>query len=303
MNICPAELHLTRIGAHIAYLHRRGGNTRKKKGRMSFKEGYLEYPDGLKVRYRINEHTKEIPAVFIHGAGERLETYDYIFPYFETAGIALNALELRGHGLSGGRIKLLRDFSLLAKDLKRFISGNLQNRPVYLVATGAGASLAVRIASDQRFTVRGIVFVSPLIEAPVPSAKRFSISCIARFLPGIFVATPFAHAESCACDDSPARVPGFPAGFVRALFAEMKRAKRDISLLRNFPVLLVLGEEDPVLDIAKTETLFKCAFADSQNLRIVTCKKCGHTILTDKDRLDFVEKITRWILKVETGQD
>ena len=275
---------------------------------MGFKEGHLEYPDGLKVRYRLNEHNKGALAVFIHDAGERLETYDYIFPYFETAGIALNAVELRGHGLSGGTLSSVRDFSAFAKDLKRFVFGHLQNRPVYLVATGVGACLAVRIASDTRFSVRGIVLVSPLIEATVPPAKRFSIALLSRFLKRISVPSPFGSAAPCCGEDQPAAheaVPSvcFPAGFVHALFSEMKRAKRDIFLLRNYPCLLVTGEEDRVLDVGRTEELFKLAWADSQNLKMVSCRRCGHGILLDRDRLDFVEKITRWILKIETGQD
>ena len=274
---------------------------------MGFKEGYLEYPDGLKVRYRLNEHNKGALAVLIHDAGERLETYDYIFPYFETAGITLNALELRGHGLSGGSLRSMRDFAPFAKDLKRFVFGHLQNRPVYLVATGAGACLAVRIASDTRFSVKGVVLVSPLIEASVPHARRFSIALLSRFLRGISVPSPFGAAPCGCAEDSPSRdahpAACFPAGFVHALFCEMKRAKRDLCLLRNYPCLLVTGEDDPVLDIGKTEEFFKSAFADSQNLKAVSCRKCGHHILTEKDRLDFVEKITRWILRTETGQE
>ena len=274
---------------------------------MSFKEGYLEYPDGLKVRYRLNEHNKGALAVFIHDAGERLETYDYIFPYFETAGIALNALELRGHGLSGGRLKTLKDFSPLAKDLKRFLSGHLQNRPVYIVATGAGACLAVRIASDTRFSVKGLVFVSPLVETSVPSARRASIALLAKFLRGILVPSPFSQGAVCGCAEGESHAPApavlFPAGFVHGLFSEMHRAKRDLPLLRNFPLLLVVGEEDRVVDPVRTAELFKLAFADTQNLRAVSCRKCGHDILTGKDRLDYVEKITRWITRIETGQD
>lgn len=273
---------------------------------MGFKEGYLEYPDGLKIRYRLNGHNKGTVAVFIHGAGERLETYDYIFPYFETAGISLNALELRGHGLSGGSLSGLRDFSPFEKDLKRFIFGHLQNRQVFLVAHGAGALLAVRIASDPRFSIKGIVLVSPLFEGTLPPPRRFSISFLASFLPGIFIPSPVAENVPCEAQDPAAaplkRADGFPAGFIRALFNEMKRSRRDLSLLRNFPVLLVVGEEDTVIDIPRTAALFKSVFGDSQNLKVVSCRKCGHLILVDKERLDFVEKIIRWIHRIETGQ-
>ena len=271
---------------------------------MGFNEGYLEYPDGLKIRYRINEHNKGAVAVFIHGVGERLETYDYMFPYFETAGIGLNALELRGHGKSGGALSSFYDFSFFAKDFKRFIFGNLQNRPVFLVSTGAGSLLAVCIAADPRFLIRGTVFVSPLFFASVPPSKMLSIQLLARILPGMFVPSPWTSGPAAFCcgDEAQGLQRGrFPAGFFRALFSEMKRARSDLLLLRSFPSLLVYSEEDLISDIAQTQQLFKSAFADSQNLKVVSCKKCTHQILVDKDRLDFVEKIIRWISKIETG--
>ncbi|HEY1406570.1 MAG TPA: alpha/beta hydrolase, partial [Spirochaetota bacterium] len=110
---------------------------------MSFKEGYIDYADGLKIRFRQNEHNNRTVAVFLHDIGESLDAYDYLFPYFDTAGIALNAIELRGHGLSGGEKGHIRSFDLFATDLKRFLFGNLQNRPVYLVTQGAGMLAAI----------------------------------------------------------------------------------------------------------------------------------------------------------------
>ena len=272
---------------------------------MSFKEGYLEYPDGLKVRFRINEHNKGTLAVFLHGAGERLEMYDYLFPYFETAGIALNALELRGHGLSGGG-NSIRDFSVFVTDLRRFLYGYLQNRPVYLVASGAGVLCAVRIASDPRFSVKGLVFVSPCIFPRVELGRMLMIRILSRIMPHLHIPNPaqgdFLRCMECseAAADS-AAADGFSAGFAGALFSEMKRAQKDIPLLKNFPALLLLGENDPVMDAQRTEELFKTAWRSTQNLTVASCRRCGHHILLEKEKIDFVDRITRWIHKLETG--
>ncbi|MGL4370094.1 MAG: alpha/beta fold hydrolase, partial [Spirochaetota bacterium] len=216
-------------------------------------------------------------------------------------------LELRGHGLSGGRRSHIRDFALYATDLRRFLYGNLQNRPVYLVACGAGALPVIRLAADPRFSVKGVVFVSPYIFPRMERGRRFMIRLLSRVLPQLHVPNPaqgdFLRCMECAepVSDAAVTAQGFTAGFFGALCDEIKRAQRDIPILKNFPAMLLLGENDPVIDASRTEQLFKNAWQGTQNLTIASCKRCGHHLLLEKDRIDFVERITKWIHKLETG--
>jgi alpha-beta hydrolase superfamily lysophospholipase len=281
---------------------------------MGFKEGYLDYADGLKIRYRLNDHAKGPSALLIHGAERKLEDFDYLFPYFDTAGIDLHAVELRGHGLSGGKKYHIDGFDLYARDLKRFIFGNLQNKPVYLVCEGIGFFVALSIASDKRFAVKGLVAVSPFFELKIPTSKRISIEIIARILPGMKIygipLTEIAPATETAektCGENPeipgnnkpAKQPVYTAGFYAALFSAMKKARKEI--MQTVPCLLVTGENDSVADSLLTEGIFRRAYHQTQNLKISSCKKCGHDLLLESERLDNIEKITRWIQRQESS--
>jgi|GEM_PF-1513014 len=283
---------------------------------MGFREGYIEYADGLKVRYRQNEHNNRTAAVFLHDIGESLDDYDYLFPYFDTAGIALNALELRGHGKSGGQKGYIRSFALYAKDLQRFVFGNLQNRPVYIVAQGAGMFPAIRIALDPRFHIKGIILVSPVCSTGTPLIKRIAIYILSKVLPRIRIhgmaivsssakvamtAEGDGNANTCADEDN-AKVKGaYSAAFYNAFFREIHQVSRSMGLLRETPALVIYGEDDTIQPRVSVESVFKHAYQNSQKLTFCVCKKCGHRILHEKERFDFIERITHWIHRHETS--
>jgi esterase/lipase len=97
----------------------------------------------------------------------------------------------------------------------------------------------------------------------------------------------------------PAKTSAYTAGFYSALFSKMKEASKEI--LPAIPCLLVTGENDCVADSRVTENIFRNAYHQTQNLKISSCKKCGHDLLLDSERLDNIEKITRWIHRQESG--
>ncbi|HNX60616.1 MAG TPA: alpha/beta hydrolase [Spirochaetota bacterium] len=277
---------------------------------MGFREGHIEYPDGLRVRYRLNEHNNRTVAVFIHDVGESLDDYDYLFPYFDTAGIALNALELRGHGKSGGEKGFIRSFSLYAKDLQRFIFGNLQNRPVYIVTQGAGMFPAIRVALDPRFHVKGVILISPLCDVGTPLVKRIAIRILSGIMPRIKLhgMKLFSYGKNradgdvvCADGGDIRPAPAYSAGFYSALFREIRQVAGGMTLLRDIPSLVIFGEDDRSQSKDIVESVFKRAYHNSQKLTFCVCKKCGHGILHEKERFDFIERIIKWIHRHETS--
>jgi alpha-beta hydrolase superfamily lysophospholipase len=277
---------------------------------MSFTESHIEYANGLRIRCRENDHNNRTIAVFIHDAGESLEDYDYLFPYFDTSGIALNAIELRGHGKSGGAAHHIRDFELYVRDLKRFIFGNLQNKPVYLVAQGIGVFIAMHVALDTRFRIKGLIFVSPMFDIRIPYLKKSAIILISKLIPRMkihgfsFFDRPMDAIDIHALSDdkfTKQRSSAFTVGFYASLFRQIRRARKEIALLRNYPAMIIIGEDDNLQHQGTVEALATHAFRNSQNLKLCVCKKCGRHIFHERDKLDYVERIIKWIHKQETG--
>lgn len=272
---------------------------------MSFREGFLEYPDRVRVRYRLNDQASRVTAVLVHGLGERLEMYDYLYPYFARAGIALNAVELRGHGDSGGEHKYIRDFELYIRDLKRFLYSFLKNRSIYLIGHGAGAMVVLRAAEDGRFNVGGLVLTSPLVEMRLNRIERMAIPLLSIILPQLLVADKeesfyrLTHDEEkvrMLLEESRRTLLGVRLGFMGALLRVQKRFLRDSGALQEIPSLVFLADKDMYLDIERIENIMRSIYANSDRLDIVRCKGCFHALLLERERLRYVEKMINWIL-------
>ncbi len=271
---------------------------------MIFKEGYLDYPDHSRIRYRINQQNGRPCAVFLHGLGERLEFYEFLFSYFGRSGIALNMVELRGHGLSSGEPRQIDDFELCVRDVKRFIFGNLRNRPVYIIGHDAGGLVAARVVQDDRFQVKGLALSSPLLELRLNSLQRLGLSLAARLWPGYSfslgedVFEKLTRAEETAPlyrEEAARSGSNITLGLLSALGREKLRLVRGMRGPQKRPLLLMLAEEDAFVHNPSVENYFRVLYHNSPALEIVKCRNCRHALLLERERFHFIEKIIKWI--------
>jgi acylglycerol lipase len=277
---------------------------------MSIGEGFLDYPDRSSIRYRLNNRPSSVSAILLHGLGERLEMYDYLYPAFERAGIALHALELRGHGESSGAHKYISDFELYVKDLKRFITSFLKESTPYLIGHSTGGLVALRTAEDTRFPIRGLVLTSPLVEMKLNPVLRFMLPIFSMLAPQLIIPDKeenfyqLTHEEQIAqmlADESRRTLFGVRLGFVGAFLRARKRFLEYAHIIREIPSLLLLADEDVILDVQRIEAIFTSIYRDSPNLTVLRCSDCYHAILLEQDRASFVERIIRWIQLQESG--
>jgi pimeloyl-ACP methyl ester carboxylesterase len=268
---------------------------------MAMKEGHIEYPGGLRIRYRLNEHEKDVQALLIHGAGHRLEEYDAVFPYFDAHDIALSTIELRGHGASGGMKLHINSFDEYVTDIKRFIAGQMKNRPVYIITEGSSVISALLCATDSRVSIQGIAALSPAIITDIPFGQKLAISFSAKFLPKRRLGAAWNAAnpvpqEKTREDDDEAPVTRFTASYYRALLKGSIKAFKVITTLTEIPSLIIT---DASPASANSTGIFKRAYRKSQKLSIIETKKENTGMLHGVDRIDTVEKICRWIHRQE----
>lgn len=275
---------------------------------MGYKEGILDYSDGMSVRYRINDYLNRPVVVFIHGMGERLEMYDYMYPYFDQNGFALNAVELRGHGLSGGVPRHIDDFEDYIKDLRRFIFGNLENREVYLMGFSTGCTVITRLAQDERFNVKGLICVSPLWDLKIPKWQKTLMPIISKVFRMHYDPATKEDFDNCTHDPEMSKllyeealrtIPGTTIGFVGAFFRERKKILKFGNTLTNIPLFLMLGEEDNLTDTKSAQKMAEMFYEGTENLTIQWLKNNLHSILLEKNRIDNLQKILKWLAKQE----
>lgn len=130
------------------------------------------------------------PAVIaiIHGMAEHSGRYGFPVRYFTRRGYTVYAMDLRGHGESGGRRAYAESFGHLMEDIRRFldrIRKNERGKKVFLVGHSFGGQLALNYGVRHPEGVAGIIVSSPNVSLKVriPLVKRLAAPVLSRLVP------------------------------------------------------------------------------------------------------------------------
>lgn len=279
---------------------------------MPQKDEFLDYPDGTRIRYRMARGETSLQAVYLPGLCESLDCCGFLPAYFARDDIALHMLELRGHGLSSGMLIPSSFAGDLLRDARRLVYGPLRNQPVVLVAQGLSAVTALGLAADARFNIRGLVLISPML-FPSPAlsgswSDRLRSRLSAHHAPHV----NRTFLEKLSNDDdmlfalenaqiSQPTVLSF--GLFQAL---TKHAAWLLHNSRNWqpvPRLITFADEDPLLDMQRSIDFFTVLSGRNEQHKPQTQKKNYHSLLLGRDRIEQIEKISRWLGKLRQSHD
>ena len=276
--------------------------------KMGYVEGFLEYPGGLKIRYRLAKNPGHMPVVLVHDMGERLEMYEYLFPRFSASGFTLNAIELRGHGQSDGQYGHIDDFKWYCRDLKRLVTGHLQGTAPVLLGCGAGGLIAARVAQDERIQLSGLVLVSPMLKLQMKPATRLLVQAGGVLLPGMRirlnregpgVLTGEDVFRAMLRDEEKRTAQGVTLSFLKAYFREQKKFRRNAGVLKRMPVLLMLAGRDSMVDTVNVEEMMSVMMKGHDEFTLEQYNEGLHSLLFDEKRDEYVSDIISWLKKID----
>ena len=122
-----------------------------------------------------------------HGLGEHAGRYGNVVDAVVPDGWAVYGLDLRGHGLSGGRrahIERYADFLADVDVFRRTVVARHPGLPVVLLGHSMGGQIALAYALDHQDDLAGLVLSAPALQAPpVPRAVRAVAPALARVTP------------------------------------------------------------------------------------------------------------------------
>lgn len=122
----------------------------------------FQCPDGALLRGVLSDpHGGGPIGVFLHGfrSDVRGRKAQAVWDHARARGYPWLSLDLRGHGLSDGRIADLR-ISVLRQDVEAVLAG-FRPRPVLLVGSSLGGWLAGLVAQSCPTQVGGLVLIAP----------------------------------------------------------------------------------------------------------------------------------------------
>jgi acylglycerol lipase len=122
--------------------------------------------DNIEIFTRIWIPESEPRAVIglVHGLGEHSGRYDHVASAVEKAGYALIAMDVRGHGRSGGRRGYIPDYQAVMDDIHRLLSITSQrfpHLPVFLYGHSMGGSLVLNYVLRKLPRLKGVIATSP----------------------------------------------------------------------------------------------------------------------------------------------
>lgn len=231
--------------------------------------GYLDGVGGVRLFHRSWEPPSAGGTVLVvHGLGEHSGRYAALAHALAGEGVAVHALDLRGHGRSRGRRGTVGRFADLVRDVdrlrRRVTSDPAAPTGVVLLGSSLGGLVVLRCLQELPSPdVRGAVAVAPFIElaTPVPGWKLTLGRLADRWLPDmtmdneldpeLLMRTP---AERDAYHTDPLVHHRISARLWGEMLRESRRLREEAARLDR-PLLLQIPGADRVVDSEATRQL------------------------------------------------
>lgn len=247
---------------------------------------------------------KDIPegcraiAVIVHGLCEHQGRYDYLTKKFCARGVGCYRFDHRGHGRSDGERTYYSDWNQLPDDTNVVVDLAIQENPglpVFLVGHSMGGYTVTLYGCKYPGKLRGIVTSGALTHD-----NRRLIADIPKDLDphtklpnelGEGVCSVRAVVDAYTAD--PFNTKTFTAGLCYALNGGIAWLEEHFSDFA-YPVLMLHGERDALVDVSDTFELFKKISSHDRQMKIYG--GLFHEIFNEYCRDEVISDALDWIL-------
>ncbi len=239
--------------------------------------------------------------VVVHGLKDHGSRYRGLAEALAPRGIAVHALDLRGHAHSEGRRVAIEDFDQYVEDVAIFtarVQAEHPNEPVFLFGHSMGGAIATLVVLEKRPAIRGLVLSGAALAAPgfftrggvhvtnalAPSARVFQLDL------EDFSRDPNVVREGRA--DPLVYQPAAPAHTANEVLGAI--AKIDDAMNRlDVPTLILHGDADKVTPPEGSRALYRRASSADKSLKLYP--RLYHDLLHEPERALVIGDIATWI--------
>jgi alpha-beta hydrolase superfamily lysophospholipase len=269
---------------------------------IAYRETTVASADGTKLHL----HTWNGPAparaevLIVHGYADHGGRYQELGRSLASGGLAVTAVDLRGHGRSEGQRGYVASFYEYHADLAAALATLASDRPHFLIAHSMGALLAFDFIARFRSALAGLVVTNPFLALTTnpPQSKLVLGKLAARVLPRLSLPSgllPESMSRDPACVEAYREDPLVFTTANAAWFRESNLAMDRVRGLKtlNIPLLYAYSQSDPVARGA-----VKRAFAEQLvcSDKTVVVRDGLHEILNETDRASLIDMIRDWLL-------
>lgn len=244
-------------------------------------------------------------VVLVHGYAEHAGRYAALVRDLNARGVAVWALDLRGHGRSPGPRADVRLFAEYVEDVRRLVEEVREasdgRRPV-LFGHSMGGAIALRLALEHPEQLRALALSSPFLRPadPPPGWLLATVRVLARLAPML----PVQPLDARVLSRDPEAVAAYrqdPLVYTGALRARLGRelVSAGPPLLQRapeleLPTLVLHGSADALADPAASRELAGRLGGDDVRLEVV--QGGYHELLHDLDRDAVRRLLTDWLV-------
>ncbi len=192
----------------------------------------------------------------VHGLAEHSGRYNNLANEMASHGMAVYAMDLRGHGRSAGRRCYIKHFSDYVDDLDIFLNLIQSRHPaskIFLLSHSLGGTIATVYAASHQEKLAGMILSAPTLKLnnSVTRREKFLARLLSRLVPYLGI----SRLEASFISQDPAVVKAYrrdPLVYTGKISAHMgvelmetiEETIPDILPLITLPVLIMQGTED-----------------------------------------------------------
>ncbi len=270
-------------------------------------ERSFEGVGGVRIVYDVWEPVEEDcrgVVVLCHGYAEHARRYDHVAERFGASGLAVYALDLRGHGRSGGRRVYVKDISEYTEDFHTLVDIAAAEYPQLervVLGHSMGGGVVFAYGAEHPDAYAAMVLSGPAVAAQdgVSPVMKIAAKVLGRLVPGLPVEDLPADAVSrdpavvAAYENDPLVHHGkLPAGVARALIGVGETMPQRARAL-TAPLLVVHGEQDKLIPVAGSRRLLECVGSTDTELKVYP--GLYHEVFNEPEQAEVLDDVVAWI--------
>ena len=241
-------------------------------------------------------------VTLVHGQGDHSGRYPRLVERLVAGGIAVNAMDNRGHGRSGGPRAHTPSMEALMKDIDGHLDqtrGRFPGVPMILYGHSFGGEQVLYYGLARTPRINGIIASSPLLGSGIhqPAAKVIAAKVLSRIAPRLTLphgTPPSSLSHDPSWVEASLRDPLFQSVLSVRTAAEVLRASAWIRSHSVFPVPLLVQQGTEDLYVSPSLTI---AFARglSGDVTLKTWEGLGHELHNELRKDEVIDTLLAWI--------
>ena len=241
-------------------------------------------------------------VALVHGQGDHSGRYPRLVQRLVESGFAVNAMDNRGHGRSGGPRAHTPSMSALMKDIDSHLEqtrSRFPGIPVFLYGHSFGGEQVLFYGLERKPRLNGVIASSPLLGSGIrqPATKVLAARILSRIVPRLTLAhgtPPASLSHDHSWVESSVRDPLFQGVLSVRTAAEVLRASAWIRSHASFPLPLLVEQGTDDLYVSPSMTI---AFARrlTGDVTLKIWEGLGHELHNETRKDEVIDTIIAWM--------